>query len=574
MDDELPEQKIDFSRFKDIFKSMENQLILQTSILKSIYGLNNESSRDNTRRTQYNKIAEVEAASGGPDANGYTYNSFRQPQAQSDYAKNTEETSSANSPINLLGAAALGGAGFSGAMGLIKATFTKIIKGQGFMGTMAKIFKSAIVLAFAGAVGDFVGGASEQTATNFGADPETSKAIGGIAENATEWGTWGYVLGSFVKKRVLFSLIGAVSGGVRNAFDPDKNGKIDDGALKGFNIDALTGISGGLTLIIGSFLSKWLWGGMKKVMSKVHMPAILTKLTGMFREIAASATTEVADAAVIGRASTGGPARVPTRIEPIGPAPIAQKFPVVLPIEGTPPALGGAVREGETIRAPSAFRAFGDKSLTLGTDLGLKAVSLLSKAAGVLGAVTPFLDPEFFGDTVGDGTLEGGRNYAVREMAKQFSSTGDIKPIIEQLQGPGIDGKPNGYAKMYGMEAYIQDPKDPHELVKLLREISLANGFTTPDQSMYLADSNMILGKAITKFVDKLNESGDLGFKLQELRDYNLSRINETTPLQSSSSVNVSPVTVGGATTSSVTNNNTTIITNPYASLNSPFLPQ
>jgi len=91
---------------------------------------------------------------------------------------------------------------------------------------------------------------------------------------------------------------------------------------------------------------------------------------------------------------------------------------------------------------------------------------------------------------------------------------------------------------------------------------------------MYLADSNMILGKAITKFVDKLNESGDLGFKLQELRDYNLSRINETTPLQSSSSVNVSPVTVGGATTSSVTNNNTTIITNPYASLNSPFLPQ
>ena len=573
MDDELPEQKIDFSRFKDIFKSMENQLILQTSILKSIYGLNNESSRDNTRRTQYNKIAEVEAASGGPDANGYTYNSFRQPQAQSDYAKNTEETSSANSPINLLGAAALGGAGFSGAMGLIKATFTKIIKGQGFIGTMAKIFKSAIVLAFAGAVGDFVGGASEQTATNFGADPETSKAIGGITENATEWGTWGYVLGSFVKKRVLFSLVGAVAGGVRNAFDPDKNGKIDDGVLKGFNIDALTGISGGLSLIISSFLGKWLWSGMKKVMSKVHMPAILTKLTGMFRGIDIAADVGIA-------ANAGSKAVGVSRIEP----PVTKALPKI-PTGAPSSPIINPVLEGKTLPIPgvaktstpvatSAFRAFGGKALGFSTKVLGAATRIISGPIGT--AYTAAQIEMVLHDHI-DKLAK--RDAILAAILKNYQATNDADSLLKQLLAPNktLDGR--SLAAELGLDYLATIPDASKELEKILRDIgSGKSSIRVPTPDLPVINGSQFPAPDVT--TPKFNgfntnpASKELSFQRSKIMDY-IDKIAENNlPQPSPATVNVSPVTVGGATTSSVTNNNTTIITNPYASLNSPFLPQ
>lgn len=186
--------EIDFSKFEKVLGSIEKQLVMQSSFLESIYYLQSaqvesdkERMEDTARMQQLIALRERNAPSID-DRYEDLNDSSQQP----------KPTPADESKIST---------GIAGLIGMVlgKLSISNIA---------SMLLKGGIALAIAKPLGDFVTGAVSEALDQMGADPAIAAAFGDAFGGAVEWATIGSIFGK--KYALLFGLGGALGETIGN----------------------------------------------------------------------------------------------------------------------------------------------------------------------------------------------------------------------------------------------------------------------------------------------------------------------------------------------------------------------
>lgn len=225
---------VDNPKLEQVFLSIERQLIAQTGFLRSIQSIQANQfkfSKDMARKTESEKSRELVSQEDGSNVTKTT------PVVASD-TKGKEEA----------------GKGISG---LLASLFGGLTVG----GLAASLLKKSLPALLAPVIGNFVGGAVEQTLKELGMSDEASKGIGEAATTGTTWAIWGKLL--FGNKGAIVGLlagIGSKLGSVMTANQDNIVGKIMGGISDDPEVwnkwgAILTPVLAGLLYFIGKKLS-------------------------------------------------------------------------------------------------------------------------------------------------------------------------------------------------------------------------------------------------------------------------------------------------------------------------------
>jgi len=172
---------VDNPKLEQVFLSIEKQLIAQTGFLKSMQSLQTDEFRFNkemARRAESEKTRSLVAQEDGSNLSSTT-----PPVAQD--TKGKEEAG-------------------KGIFGLLSSLFSGLTVG----GLAASLLKKSLPALLAPVIGNFIGGAVEQTLKEFGMSDKASKGISDAATSGVTWAIWGKLL--FGNKGAILGLLAGI----------------------------------------------------------------------------------------------------------------------------------------------------------------------------------------------------------------------------------------------------------------------------------------------------------------------------------------------------------------------------
>jgi hypothetical protein len=223
--------ELDFSKFEGLFKSMERQLVMQTSFLESMYNMSVEEREDRNRRESNERLERVTEYS--------RESAFNEPLDQR--TQQQVEPSSGGMLASILG-------GIPGMLSNIS------LGGAGKL-----MLKGGLAAMIAPAVGEFVAGFVSQGLDELGElgfdIPEEFKApISNAIGDAAKWGTIGKLIGG--RFGLILGTTGFIYDQLKAQLDPDGNGAIEGGFLDGFNADVVSAIGASIAAALAFAIPK------------------------------------------------------------------------------------------------------------------------------------------------------------------------------------------------------------------------------------------------------------------------------------------------------------------------------
>ncbi len=226
--------ELDFSKFEGLFKSMERQLVMQTSFLESMYNMSVEEREDRNRRESNERLERVTEYSRD--------SAFNEPLDQR--TQQQVEPAAGGILASILG-------GIPGMLSNIS------LAGAGKL--MMKGGKGGLALLIAPAIGEFVAGfvsqgLDELDELGFDIPEEFKTPISNAIGDAAKWGTIGKMIGG--RFGLILGVGGFVYDQLKAQLDPDGNGAIEGGFLDGFNADVVSAIGGSIAAALAFAIPK------------------------------------------------------------------------------------------------------------------------------------------------------------------------------------------------------------------------------------------------------------------------------------------------------------------------------
>ena len=189
-----PETSIVNPELEQVFKSIEKQLIAQTGFLRSIQSLQADEFQFNKEMAKRAESENTRALVAQEDGS----NLSRTPPPVAQDTKGKEEAG-------------------KGIFGLLASLFSGLTVG----GLAASLLKKSLPALLAPAIGEFVGGAVEQTLKELGMSDKASAGIGDAATTGTTWAIWGKLL--FGNKGAIVGLLAGIGSKLGTVMESNKD---------------------------------------------------------------------------------------------------------------------------------------------------------------------------------------------------------------------------------------------------------------------------------------------------------------------------------------------------------------
>lgn len=516
-------ENIDSKKFEGLFMSMERQLVMQTSFMESMYNLAIEERED--RKERENILDTMRKEEPG---RGSAFENFE------------------DVPTPRVNESAVSSA-FSSFLGLIPGILGSI----SLAGIGATLLKGGFALAIAPAVGNFVEGLINQALTDFDLPEGFTSTVSGLIGDAAQWTLLGGMIGGKIGK--IFGATGFVYEQLNKWLDPDQDGTIKEGFLKGWNPDNLSLIGAATATALGLALPKLISKSLPGILGGMALPAIVPQ-TGAAQPKAGPGprvTPSIAGGA-------GGPApRVTPSITGGG-------------ISLKTIAKGGAAFG--VISAAAELAETGDLGMAAASGTGATVGGIVGGAVGSLGGPIGTAIGAAIGSAIGDYLGREALEYARTPVSeagpppvgyytdRPAGAPNRAQAYMENKPTPAVPMTPEQIAES---EAAIA-AAEPFAIAMDTYEAPVAKKEETKPLPYYLSDSNSLINNAIKAYTNKIAPDGDISFAIDMERMKRLDRINqEATESGRTGGGNIAiggTTTVGGSTTNN--NNKNTVINN------------
>jgi hypothetical protein len=236
--------ELDFSKFEGLFKSMERQLVMQTSFLESMYNMSVEEREDRNRRESNERLERVTEYSRD--------SAFNEPLDQR--TQQQVEPAAGGILASILG-------GIPGMLSNIS------LAGAGKL--MMKGGRGGLALLIAPAIGEFVAGfvsqgLDELDELGFDIPEEFKTPISNAIGDAAKWGTIGTMIGG--RFGLILGTTGFIYDQLKAQLDPDGNGAIEGGFLDGFNAEVVSAIGASIAAAMAFAIPKLIARNLAKIL--------------------------------------------------------------------------------------------------------------------------------------------------------------------------------------------------------------------------------------------------------------------------------------------------------------------